>query len=138
MLQFSIESVISDFEMPQTHVDDDNWQAWVDPFIVKSKRLITVRRNNVRLKKLEELNVDIVERKDGIQIRLAEFDLDMHWREAHSTYARLHESHCTEFAKAVLDRADRHGLHSEQGPKKSEFIDYLETGLVERDFTDLF
>ena len=138
MLQFCIESVDPDFEMPRTHVDDDTWREWVDPYIIDSKRLITVRRNNLRFKQLEELDVDLVERKDGIQIRLAEFELDMHWREALTEYAGQHESHCTDFAQAVLERAGRDDLLDRQGPTKQEFITYLENGLVERDFREMF
>lgn len=138
MLQFYIESKDPEFNMPRTHVDDDTWREWVDPYIVESKRLITVRRNNVRFKQIQELGVDLVERKDGIQIRLAEFDLDMHWREALSTYAGRHEEHCTEFAHSVLERADREDLLSQAGPTKQDFIEYLETGLVERDFREMF
>ncbi|WP_434529937.1 hypothetical protein ACODNH_00455 (plasmid) [Haloarcula sp. NS06] len=138
MLQFCIESVDSDFAMPRTHVDDDTWREWVDPYIVDSKRLITVRRNNLRFKQLEDLDVDLVERKDGIEIRLAEFELDMHWREALSKYAGQHESHCTDFGQAVLERAERDDLLDRQGPTKQEFITYLENGLVERDFREMF
>jgi len=138
MLQFCIESVDSDFSMPRTHVDDNTWRGWVDPYIVDSKRIITVRRNNLRFKKLEELDIDLVERKDGIQIRLAEFELDMHWRDALSEYAEQHESHCTDFAQAVLQRAGRDDLLDQQGPAKHEFITYLEDGLVERDFREMF
>lgn len=72
MLQFCIESVDPEFEMPRTHIDDDTWREWANTYIVDSKRLITVRRNNLRFKQLEDLDVDLVERKDGIQIRLAE------------------------------------------------------------------
>lgn len=138
MLQFCIESVSPDFEMPRTHLNDETWQEWVDPYIVDSKRLITVRRNNIRFKQLQELGVDRVERKDGIQIQLDDFELDMRWRDALSTYATRHEDHCTEFARAVLERAERGGLLTKAGPTKQEFIDYLESGLVERDFRELF
>ena len=138
MLQFCIESVNPDFEMPRTHVDDDTWREWVDPYIVDSKRLITVRRNNLRFKQLEKLDVDFVERKDGIQIRLSEFELDMHWRDALSEYAGQHEAHCTAFAQAVLKRAERDDLLDDQGPTKQDFITYLEDGLVERDFREMF
>lgn len=58
MLQFCIESVAPDFEMPRTHIDDSAWREWVDPYIVTSKQLITVRRNNVRFRRLAELGVD--------------------------------------------------------------------------------
>lgn len=138
MLQFCIESVSPAFDMPRTHIDDKAWQEWVDPYIVDSKRLITVRRNNVRFKKLEELDVDFVERKDGIRIRLADFELDMHWREAQSTYAKRHEEHCTDFAQSVLEQTEQVELLDQSGPTKQEFIEYLERGLVERDFSELF
>jgi hypothetical protein len=138
MLQFCLESVASDFEMPRTHVDDETWQQWVDPYIVESKQIITVRRNNLRFKQLQELGVDVVERKDGIAIELADFELDMHWRDALSRYAHQHEQHCTGFARAVLETADRDDLLERTGPTRKEFVEYLESGLVERDFTDLF
>ena len=57
MLQFSIDSMDSDFAMPRTHLDDETWQEWVDPYIVDSKRLITVRRNSVRFQHLVEFGV---------------------------------------------------------------------------------
>lgn len=139
MLQFCIESVDPGFQMPRTHVDDDTWREWVDPYIVDSKRIITVRRNNLRFKQLvEELGIDLVERKDGIQIRLADYELDMHWRDAFSEYAGTHEAHCTDFAQAVLKRAERDDLLDQTGPTKHEFITYLEDGLVDRDFRELF
>jgi len=138
MLQFCIETVATDFDMPQTHIDDFSWREWVNPYIVDSKRIITVRRNNLRFKRLQEFGVDLVERKDGIQIRLAEFELDMHWRDALTTYAGRHEKHCTDFAQNVLEQADGTELIDQKGPTKKEFIEYLETGLVERDFRELF
>lgn len=138
MLHFCIESVEPDFEMPRTHIDDETWQEWVDSYIVDSKRLITVRRNNLRFKQLEELGVDLVERKDGIQIRLTEFELEMHWRDALSTYARRHEEHCTAFAHVVLKRAERDELLDRSGPTRQAFIEYLESGPIERDFREMF
>ena len=138
MLQFCIDSVDSTFEMPSTHVDDQTWKAWVDPYIVDSKRLLTVRRNNVRFQHLQDLGVDSVERKGGIQIRLADYDLDMHWRDALTEYARRHEAHCVAFAEEVLERAGRSELQDRSGPTKVEFIDFLETNVLNRELTDLF
>lgn len=138
MLQFCIESVDSSFGMPSTHVDDDTWREWVDPYIIESKRLITVRRNNLRFRRLAALDVDLVELKNGIQIPLDDFELDMSWQDAHSIYATRHETHCIGFARAVMDQAGRRDLIQRSGPTKSAFIAYLETGLVERDFRELF
>lgn len=53
-------------------------------------------------------------------------------------YATRHEDHCTTFARAVLERAKRDDRLEKAGPTKQEFIDYLESGLVERDFRELF
>ena len=92
----------------------------------------------IRFKHFRELGVDLVEQKDGIQILLAEFDLDMHWRNALVAYAARHEKHCTEFARAVLERSGRPELLDQSGPSKQDFIEYLETGLVERDLRELF
>jgi len=138
MLQFCLETADSAFEMPATHVDDETWNAWVDPYIVESKRLITVRRNNVRFQHLRQQGVDIVERKGGIRIALDDYELDMHWRKALSRYAKCHETHCIEFAEEILERAERAALADRVGPTQAEFVEYLETGIVERDFTDLF
>jgi len=62
----------------------------------------------------------------------------MHWREALSKHAEQQESHCTDFAKAILKRVERDDLLDPQGPTRKEFITYLEDGLVERDFREMF
>ena len=78
-LQFDNRGVFDEqIDLRPEVLDDATWQEWVDSYIVESKRFITVRRNNVRFKQLEERGVDIGERKDGIQIRLTDFDSDMH------------------------------------------------------------
>ena len=62
----------------------------------------------------------------------------MHWRNALSTYASRREEHCTDFTQDVLKQADRAELIDQEEPTKQEFIEYLETGLVERDFREIF
>lgn len=59
------------------------------------------------------------------------------WRDALSEHAGRHETHCTEFARAVLERAERDDLLDQPGPTRQEFVEYLETG-VDRDFRELF
>jgi len=137
MLQFCIESVAPSFEMPTTHVDDHTWKAWVDPYIVESKRLITVRRNNVRFKRLAELGVDVVERKGGIQIWLTDYELDMHWRDALTKYAERHEAHCTQFVEEIFERTGRSDLTGRKGPTRDGFAEFLESG-GDGDFRELF
>lgn len=138
MLQLCIESVASVFEMPRTHLDDHAWKPWADEYIVDSKRLITVRRNNLRFKHLARSGVEQVMRKDGICIELSSYDLDMHPTDAKVYYAERHEEHCIQFAKKVLRRAGMEDLNSTVGPELEEFVEFLENGLQERDFTDIF
>lgn len=99
---------------------------------------LATRRNNVRFQKLRELGVNLVERKGGIRIRFDDYDLDMHWREAQREYAERHEEHCVGFVREVLERADRTELAGRSGLSRAEFVEYLDTGVVERDFGELF
>ena len=138
MLQFCIECVDPTFSMPRTHLDDETWHDWVDPYIVRFKEIITVRRNNRRFHHLHELGVELVERKDGIRIDLTTFDLDMPIRQAHQTYARRHESLCHDFATEAISRSNRPSLAERSGPTRSDFIDYLESGEKARDLDRLF
>lgn len=137
LAQLCIETVDPAFEMPSTHVDDETWKEWIDPYIVESKRIITVRRNNVRFNHLAGLDVDLVERKGGIRIRLSDYDLDMYPREALRKYAKIHEEHCVDLITELLKRADRSDLVTQSGPTKEELVEYLDTG-VDRDFRKLF
>lgn len=138
MLQFCIESVDGAFEMPRTHLDDDAWKPWANEYIADSKRLLTIRRNNLRFKHLANVGVDQVRRKDGICIELSSYNLDMHPSDAKARYAEYHERHCVSFAKDVLRRAGKEQLVTEAGPGLDEFVAFLETGLQKRDFTNVF
>ena len=71
--------------------------------IFESKRLITVRRNNLYVSSLRSLGVDAVEHKDEIRIELADHELDMHVFEAQRRYARRHEALCTGFIEQVTN-----------------------------------
>ena len=62
----------------------------------------------------------------------------MHWRDGLAVYAEQHEEHCTEFARAIFGRAEKEGLFDQSDPSKQGFIEYLETGLVDRDLRELF
>lgn len=138
MLQFCIESIDASFRMPQTHIDDEYWQAWANEYIRESKRLITVRRNHLRFHDLARLDIDIVKRKGGIEIPLSEYTLDISIRKARRRYAEQHEIHCRQFATEILAKADREDLVTERGPSRSEFREYLEIGVLEHDFGAIF
>lgn len=60
-------------ELATAHYD---WQSWVDPYIVESKRLLTVRRNVRPFHLLQGWGCETILRKGGIEITLAEYDLD--------------------------------------------------------------
>lgn len=130
LAQLCIESVDPAFELSSVHVDE-TWKGWIDPYVVESKRLLTVRRNNVRFNRLAELGVDLVERKGDIRIRLSDYELDMYPSEALRTYAKRHEEHCIELIAELLDRADRTDLRTQSGPTKREFVAYLNAGVAE-------
>lgn len=138
MLQFCIEAVDATFEMPRTHIDDENWQEWANGYIADSKRLLTVRRNHLRFHHLERLGVDAVLRKGGIEIRLHDYDLDLSPSEAKTRYAKEHEMLCREFATAVLGESSNAELANSVGPTRAEFEKYLRIGVLEHDFDDLF
>ena len=137
MGQLCIETVEPAFEMPNTHIDDETWKEWIDSYIVESKRLITIRRNNLRFKHLAELNVDLVERKGGIRIRLSDYELDMYPGEAKQIYAKYHEDLCVDLVDELFDRTDQSDLSAQSGPTKQEFVEYLDSG-VDIDSRELF
>lgn len=138
MTQFCIECVDGTFEMPRTHVDDEHWEAWVNPYISESKRLLTVWRNHHRFQHLARLGVETVLRKGGIEIELAAYKLDLPTAEAKRRFAKQHELHCREFVTAVLAKSGREELASVGGPTRGEFEDYLRAGVHAHDFEDLF
>jgi len=71
--KFCIESVPPDFEISRTD-GNDMWRNWFAPYIIGSEQLISTSRNTIYISHLEELDVDLIERKDRIQLQPAEFD----------------------------------------------------------------
>jgi prophage maintenance system killer protein len=86
LIQFYHRRIDSNFSMPETKVEIDpdtyDWQKWVSTYINESKRLLTVRRKNLLLMYAGEFGVTSVERKHGVRIELADYELDMHSHEA--------------------------------------------------------
>lgn len=137
MLQLCVEAVEPEFRTPQTDRDGRAWTRWADPFIAESKRLLTVRRNNLYFKSLDHLGVDVVERKGGVRIPLSEYELDMPPSTAKEQYAKDHERLCREFTRRVLTEAHRPDLCGVTGPSLEAFVAYLDDGLPDRDPRDL-
>lgn len=108
------------------HTDNNEWKDWVDPYIKQSKRIITVRRNNLWFKNLRSYGCKTVFRKGGIGIELADWELDMHYHQAWKVYSRKHEKLCTRFAEEVSERAGVLHLNDQQGLDQEEFAMLLE------------
>ena len=129
MLQFYLDVCVFgrevEYEGPRLHTADNEWREWVDPYITQSKRILTVRRNNVRFKQLLEYGCKTVVRKGDIEITLADWELDMPYRDAWTHYAQKHERLCIRFAEEIAERAGVPELSNRPGLSQSEFARLL-------------
>ena len=125
--EWYLESAASSFSLPKLATETYDWQEWVDPYIVDSKRLLTVRRNTTPFRLLDEWGCEIVLRKGGIEIELSVYDLELPQSEALSTYAAQHTELCTEFMIESVTRSESSHLRFENGLDKQAFLEYLET-----------
>jgi prophage maintenance system killer protein len=125
ILEAYLKAVDSSFELPSMVTDDYEWQAWVDEYIVDSKRLLTVRRNVGPFGYLAEYGCGTVRRKGGIDVPLAEYDLEMHRREAFVEYANQHEQRTTTFVETILRETNSEGLLEASSLRKETFAECL-------------
>ncbi|WP_248897728.1 hypothetical protein [Haloplanus halobius] len=125
MAQAYLEAAGADFKMPATITEEHDWRSWVQPYIIESKRLLTVRRHNLYFKTLQDWGCEIVRRKHAIDIPLSEYELDMHYHEAWEKYAIMHEQHCIGFVEDIAARANSHNLIEREALSKEEFVDFL-------------
>jgi len=125
MAQAYLEAAGADFKMPSTTTEEYDWRSWVQPYIIESKRLLTVRRHNLYFKTLQDWGCEIVRRKHAIDIPLCEYELDMHYHEAWEEYAVMHEEHCIGFVEDIAARANSHHLIEQEALSKEEFVDFL-------------
>jgi len=126
MLSLYFQAISQSFKMPTTATDEYDWKGWVNEYIEDSKRLLTVRRNTPRFRHLNDAGCTVVERKDGIQIHLEEYDLSMgHW-DAMDSYAERHKELSAEFAREVLQKAGTPELRNGNPLSKQEFADQLQ------------
>lgn len=120
------------YELPSMVTDDEKWQAWVDTYIVDSKRVLTVRRNVGLFRYLSRFGCSTVRRKNNIDIPLSDFDLDLHPHEALSKYARMHERRTSRFAEKILTRTSESHLAEQSGLTKAEFADAIREEIQSR------
>lgn len=131
MMQFYLRRIDPDFSMPKTDVEIDpefyDWREWVNNYIDESKRLLTVRRKNVKLKYVEEFGGTTVVRKHDVRIPLAAYELDIPPNTAKERYAEKHEQLWIEFAEEAVERAGEPWLKDSVGVTKQEFAEEIQS-----------
>lgn len=128
MIEAYLRQIDEDFAMPDTSTHDYAWREWVNDYIERSKQLLTVRRNTGLFSYLSDNGCSVVERKDGIDIILREYDLTIGQREAYNIYAKHHETLWINFAETAAVRGDAASLLTEQGLSKHEFANEIREG----------
>ena len=126
MAQWYLESIETGFSFPEFATTEYQWKEWVNEYIVDSKRILTVRRNTTAFSLLAEWGCNVVTRRNGIDIELAEYDLNLTQSEAYEFYGDVHTELCTEFLTESVTRAGHDELLSNDGIGKAEFVSYLE------------
>ena len=124
--QWYLESIETGFSFPDFATEAYDWKEWVNGYIVESKRILTVRRNTTAFSLLAKWGCDIVQRKNGIEIVLAEYDLDFTRSDAYQYYGDQHTKLCTDFLIESVTRAGHDELISVDGIGKAEFVSFLE------------
>jgi len=111
------------FEPPATTTANDEWINWIDEYITESKRLLTLTTNPRLFVWLTEHGATQVERKDGIQIPLDEYDIagDDPWADL----SAVHEQLSIDFVHTYLDQAGARELAEQRDDGKQAFISRL-------------
>ena len=126
MAQWYLESIETGFSFPDFATEEYDWKTWVNEYIAESKRRLTVRRNTTAFSLLAEWGCGTVVRKNGIEIALAEYDLDFTRSEAYKHYGDVHTELCTDFLIESVTRAGHEELITTEGIGKAEFVSFLD------------
>ncbi|QSG09486.1 hypothetical protein [Halapricum desulfuricans] len=110
------------FSMPDTG-EEGRWYQWVREFIYDSKRILTLRNQLPLLKWAHQYGYERVERKEGIQIDLAEINVNR--TDHRSYYTNRHLDRSCEFVETALNEADATHLQGETDDGKRAFVDRL-------------
>ena len=84
--------------------EQGTWNEWARPYIHDSKRLLTVRRNAHVFRYAREYGVDVIMRKNDVDIDLHEFDLAVDDPFEH--FGHEHEQRSIDFVETILDQVD--------------------------------
>lgn len=130
MVQLYLRRVDPRFSMPVTARqldgnDEYDWMEWVNEYIEDSKRLLTVRRNGTKFHYLEQWGCDVLVRRHGLEIRLAEYELDLVPSARWKRYSNQHEELWIDFVTEAANRADLAELADTAALSKHEFADEL-------------
>lgn len=122
LLDRYLTSYEEDFTMPDTG-EEGQWYQWAREFIYDSKRILTLRNQLPLLEWAQQYGYKRAERKEGIQINLAEIDLDRD--DYRSYYTDRHLDRTREFVETALKEADTTHLLRETDDGKRAFADRL-------------
>lgn len=101
------------------------WYEWARPYIHDSKRLLTVRRNAHLFRYARDFGVDVILRKNDVDIDLHDFDLDV--AEPLKAFGQDHEERSIDFVETILDQADADTTRftTTEDPGFDAFVDAL-------------
>lgn len=111
------------FDPPATITATNEWVSWVDTFIVDSKRLLTLTNNARLFSWLAAHGATVIERKDGIEIRLQDYPLDVDDPWAH--FSAAHERRSQEFVEQYIREAGVPELGERHDDGKQAFVSRL-------------
>lgn len=124
LIERYLRSVSEDFIIPDAG-ERGKWYLWARPFIHDSKLLLTVRRRSQLFGYAKDLGVDVIRRKDGLEIVLTDYNFDV--SDPYRSYGREHEQRSIRFIETVLDEsnADATDLQDRIDPGWKVFVDSL-------------
>lgn len=125
MIQSYLRRINLDFSMPETKLETGpetyNWREWVNEYINESKRILTIRQNNIWFKYLRKYGATKIERKHQVMIELDRYELDMYPHEAKEVYAEKHQGLWRDFVKTAIEQSGYPELKHKSGLSKASF-----------------
>lgn len=104
--------------------EEGEWYDWAGPYVHESKRLLTLRRKAHVFRYAREFGVDVVRRRNDVDIDLHEYALDVDHPLEH--FATKHESESIAFVKTMLDVAGTTGLEDRTDEGWGSFVSGLQ------------
>jgi len=103
------------------------WYDWARPYIHDSKRLLTVRRNMHVFRYARKFGIDVVRRKNDVDIDLREYDLSADDPFAH--FGTAHEKRSIDFVETILEQSsgETTQIKNASDPGWDAFVDALRT-----------